>query len=172
MSPILLSPVPLGVGTSIPKEPSLLSDVSVVHVGTRFRPATLTPCLVITDSWPGWLTVLPSSGFLCKQLVVPDPAAPWLIPLLQPHVGCQVFSWAQPLGLDSTLHAFGQGSSAVAEYLSQGGFSFWLFSADASCKSTPSSGLWLAHPDYGGGAERVVVFLECKLSRSSSPSTS
>ncbi len=60
--------------------------------GLRSASVSTTPCFVISDSWPGWMAILPSFAFHCLYLFVPNSDAPWLPTLLQHHADCQVRS--------------------------------------------------------------------------------
>jgi len=108
---------------------------------------THTPCIVISDSWPRWLTMLPSYAFTCCHLLVNDPAAPWITPLLSHHVDCQVSPLSTYTALPSTPFAFGQCSLRVAELMAVP-FLFPLgYFVGVSLIPLGSSLFRLTHPD-------------------------
>jgi hypothetical protein len=121
-----------------------------VYVGQRRTVAPPTSCTVVADTWPGWLLVLPSHGFRCSHLLVPDLSAPWLPFLLQLHPDCRVSALSLELSLASTHYAFGQGTTFAAEVLQRSAFPVWFFSADTGWSGPPTFGFRLFHPDYGG----------------------
>ncbi len=128
-------------------------DIPSIFLGVRRPPGDFTPCAVVTDTRPGWLSVLPSFGFHCCTLFVPDPSAPWLPTLLHSHSDCQVFRFAATVSIPALPYIFGQGSLAVATLLQHQMLSHWVFSldlSDALLPPPPSVGLTLFHPDYGG----------------------
>jgi hypothetical protein len=121
-----------------------------VFVGVRRPQASFTPCVVFSDSWPGWLSVLPSFSFGCTYLFTSSPSAAWLSPLLRLHGGCEVGLFPPSGHVSSTLIAFGQGSLEVSTFLTSHWDSRWVFILDRLPMLSPSVGLLLHHPDYGG----------------------
>jgi hypothetical protein len=117
-------------------------------MGRRSIVTAFTPCVVLAEAWPGWLSVLPSYGFRCCQLLVPDPSLSWIQILLRHHIDCQVDQLASPLPQLLASFVFGQGSGSVLASLRSVMGLHWFFSFDSSPQSVP--GLTLSRSDYGG----------------------
>lgn len=92
-------------------------------MGIRFtRPeAAGTACWVVSDSWPGWLHVLPSFSFLCKHLFTSSPATAWVAQLVHSHPGCNVSLLTPRMNFPPLDHdisfIFLQGSAELASWL-------------------------------------------------------
>jgi hypothetical protein len=104
------SPLP-----TIPESMSIYSTTFPARLTTpdtfcadRFCPKTLqaqrggllalapvpTPCIVVADTWPGRLAVLPFFKFICTTLFTNALVCPWLTPLLINNPNCHILvSW-------------------------------------------------------------------------------
>ena len=122
-------------------------------LGIRSPPGTPVPCYVVSDSWPGWLSILPSFAFICTHLYVHQPEAAWLPSLLPAHPGCQVFPLpSSPSSFPSLPFGFLQGSSALLPYLTRSD-THVIFSLDWPCLPPVGVGgsvVALTHDAYGG----------------------
>jgi hypothetical protein len=102
-------------------------------LGIRSPPGTPVPCYVVSDSWPGWLSILPSFAFICTHLYVHQLEAAWLPSLLPAHPGCRVFPLpSSPSSFPSLPFGFLQGSSALRPYLTRSD-THVIFSLDWPC---------------------------------------
>jgi hypothetical protein len=117
-----------------------------------------THCTVVSDSWPGWLAILPSNAFQCHRLFIIDPSASWLPVLLQYHVDCQVLPIASTSDIQEDEWVFGQGSSAIGASLTLLPQARWIFSLNASDSWSREGSLILSHADYWGVIQGSWVF--------------
>jgi hypothetical protein len=130
-------------------------------MGRQSIATAFTPCVVLADAWPGWLSVLPSYGFCCCQLLVPDPSLPWIQILLRHHIDCCVARLTSPLPQLLASFAFGQGSGSVLGALRSLVGLRWFSSSDTSPQSVP--GLNLSHSDQGGVMQGSWCFVSSEV---------
>jgi len=122
-------------------------------LGIRSSSLAPTPCFVVSDSWPGWLSILPSFGFTCSVLLITDASVPWLAALLQSHPRCRVVPLSDATKVDFSGYSFGflQGSHRLYSLISTPSAHI-VHSLDFPAPSPPPGPFLLSlfHPDYGG----------------------
>ncbi len=83
---------PLSSTTAIPISPRHLESTSYMGIMPSLPSTDSTPCYVMSDTWPGWLHVLPSFSFICRHLFTSHASNPWVAQLVASHPGCCVTS--------------------------------------------------------------------------------
>ncbi len=157
-------------GSPPPVEPESAptsSHPTTPFMGRQSIATAFTPCVVLADAWPGWLSVLPSYGFCCCQLLVPDPSLPWIQILLRHHIDCCVARLTSPLPQLLASFAFGQGSGSVLGALRSLVGLRWFSSSDTSPQSVP--GLNLSHSDQGGVMQGSWCFVSSEVLKTPPP---